>query len=156
MNQFRRAFLKGAGTVGTVAFAIASGLLKPGAAIAAAWNTLAFTSKDPADAIKNAGYGGAAVSSDIVIKAPDIAENGAVVPVSATSNIPGTTSMAIFAEKNPAPLVANFEFLNGAEPYISTRIKMAKTSIVRVSVQAGGKNYTNTREVKVTIGGCGG
>lgn len=156
MNQLRRAFLKNAGAVGTVAIAIAAGLLKPAAAFAAAWNSLAFTAKDPADAIKNAGYGGATESSDIVIKAPDIAENGAVVPVSATSNIPGTTSMAIFAEKNPAPLIAIFEFSNGIEPNISTRIKMAKTSIVRVSVQAGGRNYTNSREVKVTIGGCGG
>jgi len=156
MNQLRRAFLKNAGTVGTVAIAIAAGLLKPGAVFAAAWNSLAFTAKDIADAIKNAGYGGATESSDIVIKAPDIAENGAVVPVSATSNIPGTTSMAIFVEKNPAPMIANFEFSNGAEPYISTRIKMAKTSIVRVAVKAGGKNYTSSREVKVTIGGCGG
>jgi sulfur-oxidizing protein SoxY len=156
MNQLRRAFLKNAGAVGTVAIAIAAGLLKPGAAFAAAWNSLAFTAKDIADAMKNAGYGGAAESSDIQIKAPDIAENGAVVPVSATSNIPGTTSMAIFVEKNPAPLIAIFEFSNGIEPNISTRIKMAKTSIVRVSVQAGGKNYTNSREVKVTIGGCGG
>ena len=156
MNQLRRAFLKNAGTVGTVAIAIAAGLLKPGAVFAAAWNSLAFTAKDIADAIKNAGYGGATESSDIVIKAPDIAENGAVVPVSATSNIPRTTSMAIFVEKNPAPMIANFEFSNGAEPYISTRIKMAKTSIVRVAVKAGGKNYTSSREVKVTIGGCGG
>lgn len=156
MNQFRRAFLKNAGTFGTVAIAIAAGLLKPGAVFAAAWNSLAFTAKDPAEAIKNAGYDGATESSDIVIKAPDIAENGAVVPVSATSNIPGTISMAIFVEKNPAPLIASFEFSNGAEPYISTRIKMAKTSIVRVSVKAGGKNYTSSREVKVTIGGCGG
>jgi len=70
--------------------------------------------RDPADAIKNAGYGGATESSDIVIKVPDIAENGAVVPVSATSNISGTTSMAIFVEKNPAPMIANFEFSNGA------------------------------------------
>ena len=108
MNQLRRAFLKNAGAVGTVAIAIAAGLLKPGAAFAAAWNSLAFTAKDPADAMKNAGYGGATESSDIVIKAPDIAENGAVVPVSATSNIPGTTSMAIFVEKNPAPLIADF------------------------------------------------
>jgi sulfur-oxidizing protein SoxY len=156
MNQLRRAFLKNAGAVGTVAIAIATGLLKPVAAFAAAWNSLAFTAKDPADAIKHAGYGGATESSDIVIKAPDIAENGAVVPVSAISNIPGTTSMAIFAEKNPAPLIAIFEFSNGIEPNISTRIKMAKTSLVRVSVHAGGKNYTNSREVKVTIGGCGG
>jgi len=156
MNQLRRAFLKNAGAVGTVAIAIAAGLLKPGVVFAAAWNNLAFTAKDPAEAMKNAGYGGATESSDIVIKAPDIAENGAVVPVTATSNIPGTTSMAIFVEKNPAPMIADFEFLNGAEPYISTRIKMAKTSIVRVTVKAGGKNYTSSREVKVTIGGCGG
>lgn len=156
MNQLRRAFLKNAGAVGTVAIVIAAGLLKPGAVFAAAWNSLAFTAKDPADAIKNAGYGGATETKDIEIKAPDIAENGAVMPVSATSKIPGTTSMAIFVEKNPAPLIANFEFSNGIEPYISTRVKMAKTSIVRVSVKAGGKNYTSSREVKVTIGGCGG
>ena len=156
MNQLRRAFLKSAGSIGTVAVAIAAGMLKPGAAFAAAWNTNAFTSKDIAEALKNTGYEGAAESSDIVLKAPDIAENGAVVPITATSNIPGTTSIAIFVEKNPTPLIADFSFSNGAEPYISTRIKMAKTSIVRVSVKAGGKNYTTSREVKVTIGGCGG
>jgi len=156
MNQLRRAFLKSAGTVGTVAVAIAAGLLKPGAAFAAAWNNLAFAAKDMGEALKNAGYEGAADSKDIMIKAPDIAENGAVVPISATSNIPGTTSMAIFVEKNPAPLIADFEFTNGAEAYITTRVKMAKTSVVRVTVKAGGKNYTNSREVKVTIGGCGG
>lgn len=156
MNHLRRAFLKNAGAAGTIAVAIAAGLLKPGAAFAAAWNSLAFTAKDPTEALNNSGYSGAADSSDIIIKAPDIAENGAVVPVTATSNIPGTTSMAIFVEKNPSPLIASFEFSNGAEAYISTRIKMAKTSIVRVAVKAGGKNYTSTREVKVTIGGCGG
>lgn len=156
MNQLRRAFLKNAGTVGAVAVAIASGLLKPGAAFAAAWNSLAFTAKDTAEAMKNAGYGAATDSSDVLIKAPDIAENGAVVPVSATSNIPGTTSMAIFVDKNPAPLIADFAFSDGAEAYISMRIKMAKTSMVRVAVKAGGKYYTSSREVKVTIGGCGG
>ncbi|MGA9667465.1 MAG: thiosulfate oxidation carrier protein SoxY [Gallionella sp.] len=156
MNQLRRAFLKNAGAVGAAAVAIAAGLLKPGAAIAAAWNSLAFTAKDTVEALKNAGYGGATESSDILIKAPDIAENGAVVPVSATSNIPGTTSIAIFVDKNPSPMIADFKFSNGAEPYISTRIKMAKTSLVWVAVNAGGKNYTSSREVKVTIGGCGG
>jgi sulfur-oxidizing protein SoxY len=79
-----------------------------------------------------------------------------VVPVEATSNIPGTTSMAIFVDKNPNPMIADFSFMNGAEPFIATRVKMASTSIVRVSVKAGGKSYTNSREVKVTIGGCGG
>jgi len=156
MNQLRRIFLKNAGGVGAVAFAMVAGLLKPGAAFAAAWNGLAFHAKDTASAMKEAGYGGAIESKDIVIKAPDIAENGAVVPITATSNIPGTTSMAIFVESNPSPLIADFQFLNGAEPYISTRIKMGKTSVVRVTVKAGGKTYTNGLEVKVTIGGCGG
>ena len=64
--------------------------------------------------------------------------------------------MVFFVEKNPTPMIASFEFSNGAEPYIATRVKMAKTSVVRVSVKAGGKSYTNSREVKVTIGGCGG
>ena len=156
MNLLRRAFLKNAGAIGAVTAAIATGLLNPGTVLAAAWNSLAFTTKDLGEAMKNAGYEGAVESSDIVIKAPEIAENGAVVPVSATSNLPGTTSMAIFIDKNPAPLIADFQFLNGAEPFISTRVKMAKTSLVRVAVKAGGKNYIASQEVKVTIGGCGG
>ena len=156
MNQLRRAFLKNAGVVGAVAVTIATGLLNPGKVFAAAWNTIAFTAKDLSEAMKSAGYDGAVESTAILIKAPDIAENGAVVPVSATSNIPGTTSMAIFIDKNPAPMIADFQFSNGAEPYIATRVKMAKTSLVRVTVKAGGKNYIASREVKVTIGGCGG
>jgi len=154
MNHLRRAFLTKAGAVGSLA--VFASLLKPATVLAAAWNSLAFSAKEPAEAINSAGYGGASESKEIEIKAPDIAENGAVVPITATSNIPGTTSMAIFVEKNPAPLIADFEFSNGAEAYISTRVKMAKTSVVRVSVKAGGKTYTNSREVKVTIGGCGG
>ena len=134
----------------------AAGLLKSGSVFAANWNSLAFTAKDTADAMKNAGYVGAAENKDIMIKVPDIAENGAVVPVEVTSNIPGTTSIAIFVDKNPNPMIADFEFMNGAEPFIATRVKMASTSIVRASVKAGGKIYTNSREVKVTIGGCGG
>lgn len=156
MNPLRRAFLKSAGVAGTVVVAIAAGLLKPGKALAAAWNNTAFTANNTNDAANSSGYGGAIDSSDIMIKLPDIAENGAVVPVEVTSKIPGTTSMAIFVEKNGTPLVADFAFSNGAEAFISTRVKMAKTSLVRVSVKAGGKVYTNAREVKVTIGGCGG
>src|SRR5450759_2629171 len=127
MNQLRRSFLKNAGAVGAVAVAIAAGLLKPGAVFAASWNNLAFTAKDPAEAIKNAGYSGAAESSDIVIKAPDIAENGAVVPITATSNIPGTTSMSIFIDKNPAPMIADFTFSNGAEPVSYTHLRAHET-----------------------------
>ncbi|OYZ26347.1 MAG: thiosulfate oxidation carrier protein SoxY, partial [Hydrogenophilales bacterium 16-64-40] len=88
--------------------------------------------------------------------APDIAENGAVVPVEVTSGIAGTTSIAILAEKNASPLVGNFNLSGGAQGFISTRIKMGQTSLVRAVVNAGGKSYTAAKEVKVTIGGCGG
>jgi Predicted secreted protein len=97
-----------------------------------------------------------AESKDISIKAPDIAENGAVVPVEVTSSIAGTTGIAIFAEKNATPLIASFTMSNGAEGYVSTRIKMGQTAMVRAVVTAGGKTYTAAKEVKVTIGGCGG
>ncbi|OYY80596.1 MAG: thiosulfate oxidation carrier protein SoxY [Hydrogenophilales bacterium 16-62-9] len=90
------------------------------------------------------------------MKAPDIAENGAVVPVEVTSSIAGTTAIAIVAEKNVTPLVADFDLMNGAQGFISTRIKMGQTSLIRAVVTAGGKTYTSAKEVKVTIGGCGG
>ena len=156
MDQLRRTFLKSAGVAGTVVVAIGAGLLKSGEALAAAWNTNAFTAKNISDAMTASGFTGAVESKDIEIKAPEIAENGAVVPVEVTSKIAGTTSIAVYVEKNPTPMVAFFELMAGAEPYISTRIKMGQTSLVRVAVKAGGKTYMASKEVKVTIGGCGG
>lgn len=156
MDTLRRTFLKGMATTGMVAAAIAAGFIKPAAALAAGWNKSAFSAKTIADAMKEAGYGGAAESSDILLKVPDIAEDGSIVPMEVTSNIPGTTSIAIFAEKNPNPLVADIQFSGGAVPYISLHIKMAETAVVRVAVKAGDKIYTQGREVKVTLGGCGG
>jgi sulfur-oxidizing protein SoxY len=155
MNQLRRSILKGAAASSTVAVAVAAGLLKPGQALAA-WNKAAFEAKNMADAMKAANISSPADSKDIVIKAPDIAENGAVVPVEITSNIAGTTAMALIAEKNTFPLLADFNLANGAEGYVSTRIKMGQTALVRAVVTAGGKQYTAAKEVKVTIGGCGG
>ena len=156
MNPLRRTFLKSTGAAGTVAVAIAAGLLRPGQVLAAEWNKVAFDATTTADAMKGLSVAGAVESKDILIKAPDIAENGAVVPVEVTSKIPGTTSIMIFVDKNQNPLIADFEFANGAEGFVSTRVKMANTSHVRVAVKAGGKAYTATKEVKVTIGGCGG
>lgn len=156
MNKFRRAFLKSTGAAGALLVAFGTGLLKSGEVFAATWNKLAFSSNNMNDAMKNANYGGAIESKDIALKVPDIAENGAIVPVEVTSNIPGTTSIAFFVEKNQYPMVADFELPSGTEPYISTRIKMSQTSPVRVAVRAGGKVYTQSKEVKVTIGGCGG
>ena len=156
MNQLRRAFLKSTSAAGTVAVAIAAGLLKPGQVLAAEWNKAAFNATTAADAMKGMGAAAAAESKDILIKAPEIAENGAMVQVEVTSKIPGTTSIMILVDKNQNPLIADFELSNGAEPYVSTRIKMANTSPVRVVVKAGGKAYTASKEVKVTVGGCGG
>ena len=156
MNQLRRTFLKSTGAAGTVAVAIAAGLLKPGQVLAAEWNKNAFEAKNLADAMKGIDAASAAKSADIQIKAPEIAENGAVVPVEVTSKIAGTTDIAIIVDQNVNPLIADFAFSNGAEGYVSTRIKMAKTSNVTVVVKAGGKSYMTAKEVKVTIGGCGG
>ena len=156
MNTKRRTFLKGAGAASTVVVAVAAGLLKPTELLAAEWNKAAFDAKGVPDALKALNSAGAADSKDITIKAPDIAENGSVVPVEVTSKIAGTTNIALLVEKNASPLTANFDLANGADGYVSTRIKMGQTSNVRVVVKAGGKSYTAVKEVKVTIGGCGG
>lgn len=155
MNALRRNILKSAAGASAVAVAVAAGLLKPTQALAA-WNKAAFEAKNVGDALKGIGVSTPADSKDITIKAPDIAENGAVVPVEVTSSIAGITSIAILAEKNATPLVGTFGMSGGAEGFISTRIKMGQTALIRAVVTAGGKTYTAAKEVKVTIGGCGG
>ncbi len=124
--------------------------------VLAAWNEQAFGAKTAADALKNIGASAAAPSKDIMIEAPQIAENGAVVPIEISSNIPGTTSIAVVIEKNPFPLAGKFDFREGALPFVKLNVKMGETSDVRVVAVAGGRQYVATREIKVTIGGCGG
>ena len=148
----RRGVLKAAGALAV----LATGLLRPSAALAATWNKDAFGSKSSAEALKSLGTPGTEASSAIVIEAPQIAENGAVVPIEITSNIPGTTAIAVLVEKNPYPLVAKFDFMEGALPFVKINAKMGETSDVRVIATAGGKHYQATKEIKVTIGGCGG
>ena len=130
-------------------------LAKP-LSVLAAWNEQAFGAKSAADALQGIGAAGAAASKDIVIEAPQIAENGAVVPIEISSNIPGTTAIAVVIEKNPFPLASRFEFKEGALPFVKLNVKMGETSDVRVVATAGGKSFSATREIKVTIGGCGG
>jgi sulfur-oxidizing protein SoxY len=142
--------------LGAAAALFVVGLTKPFAALAAAWNNEAFRSKSSADALKNLGAPAAEASNGIVIEAPQIAENGAVVPIEVTSNIPGTASIAVLVDKNPFPLIAKFDFAEGALPFVKVNAKMGETSDVRVVATAGGKHYSATKEVKVTIGGCGG
>jgi sulfur-oxidizing protein SoxY len=102
------------------------------------------------------GGSGAAESKDIVITSPDIAENGAVVPFTISSRLPKTESIALLVEKNPNVLAASFNIPAGTEAGVTTRVKMGQTSNVTALVKADGKFYYTTKEVKVTMGGCGG
>ena len=145
MNSLRRSLL--------AAFSLL--LVKPLSALAA-WNEQAFGAKSAADALSSLGAAGAAASKDIVIEAPQIAENGAVVPIEISSNIPGTTAIAVLIEKNPFPLASRFDFKEGALAFVKLNVKMGETSDVRVVATAGGRSFVATREIKVTIGGCGG
>jgi sulfur-oxidizing protein SoxY len=156
MNHNRRFLLKGTLAASAAGMAISAGLLTP-KAVMAAWPKAAFESKD-VDGALNAALGSASTSDDakIKLKAPDIAENGAVVPVTVTSGISGTESISILVANNATPLAATFNLGASTEGYVSTRIKMGKTSDVIAVVKAGGKLYSSKKQVKVTIGGCGG
>ena len=150
----RRTLLKRTLAFTTVGVAASAGLLTPGQVLAA-YPKAAFEAKDTAGALTGAvGSGSYEDSDDIKIKAPDIAENGSVVPVTVTSGM-AAESITILADSNNTPMVASFN-LNGSEPYVSTRIKMGKTGNVIAVVKSDGKLYANKKEVKVTIGGCGG
>lgn len=157
MGMHRRTLLKGAGATGAIAAAVAAGVLKPARVLAAETSRAAFEAKDVAGALKAVGATGMAENKDIVIRAPDIAENGAVVPVDVVSNIPNTISLAVLVDKNPSPLTSAFDFANGALPEMALRVKMGQTSLVEaVAKTADGKFYVARKEVKVTVGGCGG
>ena len=141
-------FIRFAGILG----ASTMGALRP--LMAATWNQAAFESMKVEVAIAAVGIVDAQNSEDIIVNAPEIAENGAQVPIDITSKIAGTERIFIFSDKNVQPYVADFHMSKGLEPFISTRIKMGETSPVRVYVLARGQYYVATREVKVTIGGC--
>lgn len=152
----RRILLKGSLAAGSVGVAIGAGLLSP-RLVLANWNQAAFEAKDVSAAITELMGGDAAETSDrIDIKAPDIAENGAVVPVTVETALPGVKSIAIVASGNATPLVAFFELGEAAMPFVSTRIKMGKTADVVAVVKTADKVFSNAKNVKVTIGGCGG
>jgi sulfur-oxidizing protein SoxY len=153
----RRLILKGAVVVALVGLGNFS--FGPAPALAAAndkWPEEAFKQKGEADAIK-ALYGKTAeVSDKVKLDAPEIAENGGVVPVSMTTTLSDVSSIAFVVAENPIVLVAAYKIPTGTVPAVANRIKMAKTSKVTVLVEAGGKLYRADKEVKVTVGGCGG
>ncbi|HJV85290.1 MAG TPA: thiosulfate oxidation carrier protein SoxY [Noviherbaspirillum sp.] len=153
MNQNRRDMLRISAVLG---MAFTAGLLKASDVFAADWNQTAFDAKSLDDVVKALGGDKFAVSGDVSITGPDIAENGAVVPVSVSSKVPNTEYMAILVEKNPSAMSAGFNIPAGTDAAISTRVKMGATSNVHALVKADGKWLVATKEIKVTLGGCGG
>ncbi len=152
----RRTFLKSSLASGALLVAAGAGLLKPTRVLAAEWNKGAFTAKDVASAVKAVfGTSDAADSDKIKLKAPALAENGAVVPIKISSTLPDANKIAVIIEKNSSPLAAVVDIASG-EPFFSARIKMGKTSPVTAYVLSGGKLYKTSQTVKVTVGGCGG
>ena len=152
----RRLILQGAGVVALVGLGNLPFGLAPAFAANDKYPEDAFKAKSDADAIK-ALYGKTAEPSDKVkMDAPEIAENGAVVPISVSSTLPDVTSISILVAENPNALAASYVIPAGTLPSVANRLKMAKTSTVTALVEAGGKLYSASKEVKVTVGGCGG
>jgi len=124
---------------------------------ALAYTKAAFDAKSVADAVKAYGASAPVESKDVTLTAPDIAENGAVVPLAASSTLPGVKSILLLVEKNPGALSAKFDVTDAIEPSFATRVKMGQTSdVYAVAITADGKAYYAKKEVKVTLGGCGG
>ena len=140
----------------TVASLLAAAGLVPTAA-QAAWNQQAFDAKSMADAVKALGGAAPAESKEVTLTGPDIAENGAVVPVGASTGLPGVKRLAILIEKNPSALAAVFEVSDAIDANIATRVKMGQSSnVYAVAMMADGKVLYAMKEIKVTLGGCGG
>lgn len=157
LNVERRDVLKSLGMAGLAGLGIACGLSVPALADdAPGWPQEAFRQKSEADALK-ALYGKTAeVSDKITLDLPEIAENGAVVPVSVATSLPDVTSVSFLVPENPFTIAASYKIPEGTLPQVSCRIKMAKTSKVVAIVESAGKLYSTSKDVKVTLGGCGG
>src|ERR1700732_4092559 len=153
----RRLILQGAGAVALIGLGnIAFGLAPALAAANDKYPEDAFKQKSEADAIK-ALYGKTAEASDKVkLDAPEIAENGAVVPIAVSTTLADVTSISFLVSENPNALPSAYKIPAGTMPSVANRLKMAHTSNLIAIVEAGGKLYSATKEVKVTVGGCGG
>jgi sulfur-oxidizing protein SoxY len=139
-----------------VAAALASAGLLPAHA-QAAWNKAAFEAKNVDDVLKALGVAKPVESKDVNLTAPDIAENGAVVPIAASTTLPNVRQIVFMIEKNPTTLAGSFEFTDAVETSVATRVKMAQTSnVIAVALLGDGRALFAKKEVKVTLGGCGG
>jgi sulfur-oxidizing protein SoxY len=140
----------------TVAGVLASAGMLPTAAHAA-WSQAAFEAKTMADAAKALGGAAPVESKDVTITGPDIAENGAVVPVGCATTLPGVRRMLILVEKNPSVLASVFDVTDAVDANFNTRVKMGQSSnVFAVAMMGDGKVLFAQKEIKVTLGGCGG
>ena len=155
MNNQRRTVLKSGSGAALLGMLAAAGIITPGVALAD-WNKAAFDAKSMADTLKALGAASPADSKDVQVTGPDIAENGAVVPVGVASSLPNISMVAILIEKNPNALAATFTLPEGTEANVQTRVKMGQTSNIYALVKSGDKFFMATKEIKVTLGGCGG
>ena len=150
MQLGRRFFLQGS-------VAAAALLALPRALLASAWPEPAFASKAASNALTELyGTDQTTASSAISLGAPEIAENGAVVPISVETSLENVQSVSIVVEKNPRPLAVSFDIPPGTLPNVACRIKMGQTSQVMAVVKTDSGLFSTSKEVKVTIGGCGG
>ncbi len=151
--QSRRQMLKR--SAGLASLLAGLGLLPQAAQ--AAFNAAAFEAKTMAELLKSLGLSAPTESKDVTIQGPDIAENGAVVPVSCSTALPGVKRLMILVEKNPSTLCALFEVTDSVDAAFSTRVKMGQSSnVMAVAVMGDGKVLFSQKEIKVTLGGCGG
>jgi sulfur-oxidizing protein SoxY len=154
MNLQRRTALKHGATVAGLLMAAGHW---PAAHAQAAFNRAAFEAKNLADVLKALGAAAPTESKDITLNAPDIAENGAVVPLGAATTLAGARRVLLLVEKNPNALAGAFDLSDSVEANVSTRVKMGQTSnVYAVVLTADNKAFFAQKEVKVTLGGCGG
>jgi sulfur-oxidizing protein SoxY len=157
INQGRRTALKTGSAGAVMSLFVSAGLVPAAHAQAQAWNAAAFSAKGMDATVKALGGASPAATKDMSWgSTPEIAENGAVVPVTVVSNLPKTESIAILVEKNPNTLSAVFNIPPGTDANVGTRLKLGETSNVYALIKADGKYYVAQREIKVTLGGCGG
>ena len=155
MNLQRREALKAGGGLGLFGLLAAAGLITPGQA-RAEWNKSAFDAKTIEETLKALGAGTPANSADVQLTAPDIAENGAVVPLAVASNLPGVKRLLVLVEKNPNALVAVFNVTPEVDVSFATRSKMGESSdVYAVAITTDGKAHYAKKAVTVTLGGCG-
>jgi sulfur-oxidizing protein SoxY len=153
----RREFIQSTTGAAALGLAFSAGLFPATASAETAWNKAAFEAKSLADVVKALGGASAATESkDVTLSAPEIAENGNVVRLGVQSGIAGTTWLGLVVEKNPAALTAGFDIPAGTDANMSTNVKMGQSTNVYALAKVGDKFYYAVKEVKVTLGGCGG